>query len=115
VDPYNIRLDAFEFAVFASGVQQDFRFSDYTYNAVWESAVDINEKGWSVEMKIPYSALRFPETPVQNWAMQATRTVQRSREFDQWALTPSGVANGLFYWGTLKGIENIKPPLRLSL
>ncbi|MGV3630226.1 MAG: DUF5916 domain-containing protein [Bacteroidota bacterium] len=115
IDPYNIRQDAFEFSVFASGVQQDFRFSDYTYNAVWESAVQINDRGWSVEMRIPYSALRFPEKPVQEWAMQVTRTIRRTREFDQWALTPSGVANGLFYWGTLKGIENIKTPLRLSL
>lgn len=115
IDPYNIRQDAFEFSVFASGVQQDFRFSDYTYNAVWESAVKINEQGWAVEMKIPYSALRFPEAPVQKWALQATRTIRRTREFDQWALTPSGVANGLFYWGTLLGIENIKTPVRLSL
>ncbi|MCE3294795.1 MAG: hypothetical protein K0R65_509 [Crocinitomicaceae bacterium] len=114
IDPYNIRQDAFEFSVFASGVQQDFRFSDYTYNAVWESAVQINELGWAVEMRIPYSALRFPETAVQEWALQATRNIRRTREFDQWALTPSGVANGLFYWGTLKGIENIKTPLRLS-
>ncbi|MFZ5551880.1 MAG: DUF5916 domain-containing protein [Bacteroidota bacterium] len=115
IDPYNIRQDAFEFAVFASGVQQDFRFSDYTYNAVWASEVKITEQGWCVEMMIPYSALRFPETPVQKWAMQATRTVRRTREFDQWALTPSGVANGLFYWGTLEGMENIKTPVRLSL
>lgn len=115
IDPYNIRLDAFEFAVFASGVQQDFRFSDYTYNAVWESEVKINEQGWCVEMKIPYSALRFPETEIQTWAIQATRTIRRTREFDQWALTPSGVANGLFYWGTLHGIEKIKTPVRLSI
>ncbi len=115
IDPYNIRQDAFEFSVFASGVQQDFRFSDYTYNAVWESDVKINELGWAVEMKIPYSALRFPEAPVQQWAIQATRNIRRTREFDQWALTPSGVANGLFYWGTLLGIENIKTPVRLSL
>lgn len=115
IDPYNIRQDAFEFSVYASGVQQDFRFSDYTYNAVWESAVKINEIGWVVEMKIPYSALRFPKTAVQKWAMQATRNVRRTREFDQWALTPSGVANGLLYWGTLEGIENIHTPIRLSL
>jgi hypothetical protein len=115
IDPYNIRLDAFEFAVFASGVQQDFRFSDYTYNAVWESEVKINDQGWCVEMKIPYSALRFPEADIQTWAIQATRNIRRTREFDQWALTPSGVANGLFYWGTLKGIENIKTPVRLSV
>jgi hypothetical protein len=115
VDPYNIRLDAFEFAVYASGVQIDYKFSDGTYNAVWASAVKINDKGWCVEMRIPYAALRFPKTPVQEWAVQTTRNIRRTREFDQWSLTPSGVANGLFYWGTLKGINDIKTPLRLSV
>lgn len=114
IDPYNIRQDAYEFGVFASGVQYDWRFSDGTFNSVWASAVKINDKGWCVELKIPYSAIRFPEKPVQEWALQVTRNVRRTREFDQWALTPSGVANGVLYWGTLEGIENIKPPVRLS-
>ena len=60
VDPYNLRQDAFEFGVNAAGVQQDSKFSDETFNAVWSSAVKINDKGWCVEMKIPLSAIRFP-------------------------------------------------------
>ncbi|MFI5203577.1 MAG: DUF5916 domain-containing protein [Flavobacteriales bacterium] len=115
IDPYNIRQDAFEFGVYASGVQYDWRFSDGTFNSVWASGVKINDRGWCVELKIPYSAIRFPEKPVQEWAMQVTRNVRRTQEFDQWSLTPSGVANGLLYWGVLDGIENIKPPVRLSL
>lgn len=114
VDPYNLRQDAYDFGVFASGVQTDSRFSDPTFNAVWHSEVEINESGWTVEIKIPYSAIRFPDKPVQEWGVQFTRHIRRYREFDQWALTPSVAANGLEYWGTLRGIENIKPPIRLS-
>ncbi|MEW6467538.1 MAG: DUF5916 domain-containing protein [Bacteroidota bacterium] len=114
-DPYNTRQDAYDFGVYASGVQTDSRFSDYTYDAVWESEVRINEKGWCVEMKIPYSAIRFPKKEVQAWGLQVTRDIRRTREFDQWALTPGGKANPLAYWGTLNGITNIQPPLRLSL
>ncbi len=114
-DTYNTEQDAFDFNVTASGVQSDSRFSDYLYNAVWESAVKMNDKGWSVEMKIPFSALRFPNTDVQVWGLQITRRITRNGEFDQWGLLPRGVPNPFKYWGYLKGMENIKQPIRLSL
>ena len=115
IDPYNMRQDAFDFGVNASGVQADSKFSDETFNAVWESAVKINDKGWCVEMKIPYSAIRFPKKAIQEWAMQTTRYIRRTREFDQWSLTPSTAANAQVFWGTLKGINDIKTPVRLSV
>ena len=115
VDPYNLRQDAFDFGVNAAGVQADSKFSDFTFNAVWKSAAKINDKGWCVEMEIPLSAIRFPKKPVQEWAVQFTRYIRRTREFDQWALVPSTAANAIVYWGTLKGIEKIESPVRLSL
>lgn len=114
-DPYNTRQDAYDFTLYASGVQQDSRFSDYTFDAVWESSAKINEQGWIAEIKIPYSAIRFPKKAIQQWAFQITRSIRRKREFLQWNLTPSTAYNGLLYWANLNGIENIKPPLRLSL
>lgn len=114
-DTYNTEQDAFDFSVTASGVQSDSRFSDYLYNAVWESAVKLHPEGWSVEIKIPYSALRFPSTKTQKWGMQITRSLTRNGEFDQWGLLPRGVPNPFKYWGYLMGMENIKQPIRLSL
>ncbi len=115
IDPYNLRQDAFDFGVYASGVQTDAKFTDPTFNAVWESAVKIHDKGWSVEMKIPYSAIRFPKKPIQEWAFQTTRNIRRLNEFDQWNLTPSDAANAQVYWGLLKGMESIQSPPRLSI
>lgn len=115
VDPYNIRKDAYYFEVHASGVQKDYKFSDNTYDAVWESAVQINKDGWTVEMKIPYSAIRFPSTTVQDWAMQVSRFIPAKKERDQWSLVPSTAANPIEHIGTMKGIENIQAPVRLSL
>ena len=114
-DPYNTRQDAYRFAVYASGVQLDAKESDYTYDAVWESAVKITDKGWGVEIKIPYSAVRFPKKNIQEWGFQAYRDIRRTREIDQWALIPGGKANDLAYFGNLHGITNVQPPLRLSL
>lgn len=115
VDPYNLHQDAYDFGVYASGVQADSKFSDATFDAVWESAVKRNNQGWAVELKIPYSAIRFPKKPVQQWSFQITRNIRRNREFDQWCLTPSGAYNAQLYWGALNGIENVNPPIRLSL
>lgn len=115
VDPYNTRQDAYDFGVYASGVQADSRFSDALFDAVWQSAVQITKEGWSLEIEIPYSAIRFPKKPVQQWALQFTRNIRRIREFDQWNLTPSTAYNSQDYWATLNGVENVNPPVRLSL
>ena len=113
-DTYNNQLDAYYFSVTASGVQLDSRESDGTYDAVWESATRITQDGWIAELKIPYSALRFARTNPQLWGMEITRSIRRYRETDQWSLELPEAINDLPYWGTLEGIDNIDPPIRLS-
>jgi hypothetical protein len=115
IDPYANHQDAFQFTVYASGVQLDNKYNDYTFNAVWNSAVKLTDMGWTVEMEIPFSAIRFPSTQVQDWNTQMLRYIRRERELIQWSFTPSGVTNPLEYWGKLTGIENIKTPVRLAL
>jgi len=114
-DTYNNQLDGYSFIVSASGVQSDSREFDETYNAVWQSSVKINKEGWVAEIRIPYSAVRFPAKPVQTWGCQVLRSVRRYREHDLWGLTEKGVPNDMVYWGILNGIENIQAPVRLSL
>ncbi|MHC1706349.1 MAG: DUF5916 domain-containing protein [Bacteroidales bacterium] len=114
-DTYNHQLDAYTFTVFASGVQADSRLTDETYDAVWHSAVRIDKQGWTAELKIPYSAIRFPATSIQNWKLQIKRDIRRYRELDLWALTVKEAPNKLVFWGDLQGIEKVDPALRLSL
>ncbi|TVQ12284.1 MAG: hydrolase [Bacteroidetes bacterium] len=115
LDTYNNQLDAYTFEVSASGVQRDFRRQDNTYDGVWDSAVKIHDEGWTVEMRIPYSALRFPTSECQTWGMQLYRNIRRHREMNHWAIEERNVSNNLVYWGQLAGICNIQAPLRLSL
>ena len=113
-DTYNNQLDAFCFQVTASGVQLDWRESDETYDAVWESGVQITKDGWVAEIKIPYSALRFARTNPQLWGMEIARSIRRYREADHWSLEKLDADNDLPYWGLLEGIDTIEPPVRLS-
>src|SRR4029079_5383896 len=76
IDPYNLRQDGYVFEVSASGVQGDSKLSDPTFNAVWESAAMRDAEGWTVEIKIPYSAIRFPKKAVQEWGLQFVRYIR---------------------------------------
>ncbi|MFY0675292.1 MAG: carbohydrate binding family 9 domain-containing protein [Bacteroidia bacterium] len=114
-DTYNKKLDAFTFSVSASGVQSDRRISDRSFNAVWESAVQIVEDGWVVEMEIPYYAIRFPKGDQQLWKINFLREIRRIRTEVQWSLVPKEVETPLNYWGNLTGLNNIEDPARISL
>ena len=113
-DTYNNQQDAYTFSVSASGVQSEYRIQDFSYNAVWQSEVKITKNGWSVEIKIPWSALRFPTNADQIWGMQIFRSIRRNREKDLWALEDKSAENNLVYWGKLNGFHQITSPVRLS-
>jgi len=113
-DTYNKQQDAFVFGVYASGVQFDIRGDDNSYNAVWDSKVAISDTGWAVELKIPYSAIRFPKISKQEWRFQCVRNIRRIREESRLVLEPRESNNQLLYWAKLEGIEQIEAPLRLS-
>ncbi len=118
-DPYKSGQNGFAFGVTASKVQLDFVVvqgaEDNSWNAVWESAVNVSDEGWTVEMKIPYSALRFPDTNIQEWYINFTREIRRYREKSFWNPINREIEGFLNQSGILKGLENIKSPPRLSI
>jgi len=114
-DTFHDLQNRFEFGVTAAGVQFDEKTGAETFDVVWESDVKITDKGWSVEMKIPYSAIRFPEKDIQEWGVQFTRSIRRNREYSHWQYIAPDIQNYVSYFGVLNGIEKIKSPIRLSL
>jgi hypothetical protein len=120
IDPYKTGQIAFEFGLTASGVQIDRKVfapnnRDNTWDAVWMSQVSITEDGWIIEMEIPYSALRFPTTEVQNWNVNFARYIRRYREEFWWNPIDPSISNRLHQSGTLEGIHGIKAPPRISV
>ncbi len=115
IDPYNQRQEGYVFDLSASGVQAETFNMDPAFDAVWESAARINDSGWVAEIRIPYSAIRFPDSPSQTWGLQFSRLIRRNREYDQWSLVRKDIRNPMIDWGTLTGIQDIHPPVRLSI
>jgi hypothetical protein len=118
-DTYNDDLNGYRFTVSAAGVQSDQRISlnsngDMSWDAVWQSDVSITEDGWVCEMKIPYSAIRFPTTDKQDWGLQLIRSVNSTGEYIIWSPVDPNIMGVVNQWGTYAGLENIVPPLRLS-
>lgn len=100
-----------------SGVQFDTKYSNndesLSWDVVWETATTIDEKGWTAEYKIPWSALRFPEVKEQFWGINFGREIRRNRERSYWNFIDPTVDGFLTQTGTLTGIKDIKPPVRL--
>ncbi len=118
LDTYHDRQNAFIFQVSAAGVQGDARLSsngfDRTWDAVWESSTALNADGWVVEMKIPFSVIRFAKKDVQDWGLQFTRFTRSNNEEASWCGQDPNVDGSVNQWGILKGLHQIVPPLRLS-
>ena len=118
INGYNDGQQEFRFFVSAAGVQLDCSYTenngeDFSWNAIWDSKTEITEKGWVVEMKIPYAALRFPEVNKQTWGLNFYREIIRDRQQFTWNLISNTINNEANQAGILEGIENIKTPTRL--
>ena len=119
INGYNDHQQSLEFLVLPSGVQIDAKLTsdfgeDNSWNAVWYSAAKITDKAWVVEMKIPYSELRFPKKNIQEWGINFLRLVHRTSTMYDWNFVDNKKGSYMLYDGVLDGIENIKPPIRLS-
>lgn len=118
INPNNDGQNDTEFVVMATGVQADAKVSsngeDFSWNAVWSSAVKINKDSWTIEVKIPYSALRFSNSPIQTWGINFHRRINKLNEQYVWNYIDKKVGTFTQYAGNLTGIKNIKPPTRLN-
>ena len=119
INTYDDGENQTRFIVTSAGTQADARMTgndeDYGYNVVWDSGVHHDENGWYVEMKIPYSALRFPDKPEQTWGIQFAREITHLNSNYVWNYVNKSLGEPAQYTGLLKGVKNINPPVRLSL
>ncbi len=116
---YRDGMNGFAFYATPNGEQYDARLDnngdDPSWNAVWYSKARIVENGWSLEMKIPFAAIRFPDLLEQTWNINFERDIRRTRHHGYWRGVDPMVAGTLTQMGTLTGIRNIKPPRRIFL
>ena len=124
-DPDLTRRNAYHFRVNAAGVQTDIYVTDdsrqdVAWNAVWESSVQHDELGWSVEFRIPLSQLRYDagEGP-RTWGFNVHRRMVASGEVTHFSLQSrrrggrfggGGGRGGFFVVSEFGTIENVVVP-----
>lgn len=126
IDSYFDKKSAYIFGVNAANVQTDGLLTesnggggggnnnrgegfDRSWDAVWDSAVRVTSEGWTIEMRIPYSMLRFNDHAEQTWGVNFRRTIGRLGEVDTWVYIPRSERFPITQYGQIKGLNNLKP------
>ncbi len=121
-DSYHDRRTAYSFGVTASGVRFDWYHPsdnqdvvDRGFDPVWQAKATIDGLGWTAEMRIPFSQLRFTDQPVQVWGFNVDHWNPATSEDVFWIAVPRNRKGWSSFMGELVGIEGIKPTRRLEL
>lgn len=114
LDTYHDRRNAYRFAVNPLGTQQDALITDegrdlnLTWDAPWISVGRIDDSGWTVEVAIPLTTLRFAEG-AGTWGVNFARTIRRKNEESLWTSWQRSFGlERVSQAGVLTGVEAVK-------
>ncbi|MFH2037527.1 MAG: sugar-binding protein [Candidatus Zixiibacteriota bacterium] len=114
-DTYQNTVLAYQFFINPYGIQKDFIYtnimgSNIEYDLIWYSAAQITSEGYQVEIAIPFSSIRFPNTDLQTWGIDFKRIRPRDSQYQyEWAAKDREESCLLCQWGTMTGLGNVHP------
>jgi hypothetical protein len=119
IDSYHDKRNGYYFTVSAAGTLLDGTlynddWSDGSWNGVWEAKQVLLPDGWSVEMRIPLSQLRFEEQEKYVWGIAFERMIGRKKEQSYTVYTPRNESGFVSRFAELIGVEHITPPSRFE-
>jgi len=120
IDSYLDRRSGFWFGINPVGsigdgtVSNDSNFDD-AWDGIWDGQGRINENGWSTEIRVPFSQLRFNKSNENIMGIGLGRRIHRRNEMDFFTFIARDESGMISHFATLKGIKNIQPPKRLEL
>jgi hypothetical protein len=119
-DTYHDHIGRLFFLVNPSGVKQDANGlgggGDPSWDPVWEVQTTIDSLGWTAEMRIPFSQLRYPSTgQEQTWGLQIWRQENRLNELSQWSYWKPEEVGGPPQFGHLLGMVIHQAPGRAEV
>jgi hypothetical protein len=120
-DSYHDHRTSFQFYVNPLGVKQDlvasndFSSGDQAWDPVWDAATQRDSLGWTAEIRIPLSQLRFPHAAAQVWGVNFFRYVQRKAESSVWAYSSQTDQGYASFFGHVLGLADLPQPRRLEV
>jgi hypothetical protein len=121
VDSYDDRRTAFRFGLNPRGVKYDGLLFDDTdedsgWDAVWDGAAQRDSLGWTAELRIPFSQLRYPAAAGERtWGVNFRREIARRGELSYWAPILPDDPGFVSRFGRLAGIGELPRPRRLEV
>ncbi|MGH9379516.1 MAG: DUF5916 domain-containing protein [Thermoanaerobaculia bacterium] len=123
LDTYRNRQTAYNFGVTAGGARIDyyqpqdvFMVRDYTFDPVWQAQTVLHEDGWTAEMRIPFSSLRFyGGTDSQVWGINVQRVSPALRLYAFWVVVPGDETAWASRFGDLVGLDGVRPHRRVAV
>jgi hypothetical protein len=115
LDPYHNHIDDACFEVNPMGVKGDQFNGDPSWDPVWDAAARVDSLGWTAEIRIPYSQLRFSRDTAQVWGMQIWRYIDGLNERDMWSFWPRNASGGPAFYGDVTGLRIAHRPRQFEL
>lgn len=113
IDSYHDKRTGFSFTTSVSGVRGDEFISnngnnwDENWNPIWFAKTAINDHGWTAEIKIPLSQLRYGNEKEKVWGIQVMRRIFRKEERSTWQFIPQSTGVWVSNFGELHGLNDI--------
>jgi hypothetical protein len=114
LDPFRDRRSGYYFALNAAGTQFDGTlfndaWDDNSWDGVWLGKVRRDAEGWTAEMRIPFSQLRFARADVQTWGINFQRQMGRGFEDCFYVNRPKTSSGFVSLFPPLIGLEDVTP------
>ena len=121
-DTYRDRRTAYTFAVTAAGVRIDYYHSsdsensrDYSFDPVWQAKTNVDAQGWTAEVRIPFTQLRFNRGAELTFGVNVVRVRPAQQERAYWSLVGREETGWSSRMGELRGIVGVAPSRRVEL
>ncbi len=120
LDPYDDKRSGYYFNISAAGglidgILYNDTWDDESWDGVWEGKAHKDSEGWTAEMRIPFSQLRFHERSEMIWGINFKRNIERRNEFDYLVFIPKKESGFVSHFANLTGINNIKGGGKIEL
>jgi len=125
LDTFQDRRNGYIFEINALGTQDDAIFTDesieredWNWDGVYWSEARIHEGGWTLEVAIPFTTIRFPREEVLEMGLLFFRSIRRKNETVYWPHLPAtyrGRYAQASQYGTLTGLRGVIPGRNLQV
>lgn len=121
IDSYHDLRTAFSFTFSVCGVKNDEFISedgnrwDPNWNPVWDGVSNIDSLGWTAELRIPFSQLRYGNQKDPVWGIQLMRRIFRKEERSTWQHIPQTASGWVSQFGELRGLSELPRKRQVEL